>query len=343
MEKNFEDNNDDDCDLLYLSAVSVVEIFTIKNREYFKLDAENLKNKRKISEKEKEIEIIIENIKKKYNNLALIKACKNKSHSKLAFDLDHIFEDNKRMINTFNKEKALKLEIISKYKNIELEESSEEDNCLSNKKEEIKNNELNVRREQIKNMIQIKNDYHSKNNKIKVENDIITKNSNYINNDIELEKNQIKCQINLEDNQNILGEIDLFTLEQMIENSKEYSGDEEFRKNLIQLKNQIEDLTLGLENGIIQSNEKLDLISDDIKLVDINVDDINCNLKEAAIERNKFNKIKYPVLLGGIGSGLGLIVPGFGTIIGGSIGTLLGCYLSKLEKKQIDKINVSKK
>jgi len=150
-------------------------------------------------------------------------------------------------------------------------------------------------------------------------------------------------QINSDIDSNTLGEIDLYMLEQILENSKEYLGDEEFRKNLIYLKDQIKDISLGLENGIILSNEKLNSISDDIMLVDNNVSEINRNLKEAALEKNKFNKIKYPALLGGIGSTLGLLVPGFGSIIGGSIGSLLGYYLSKLEKKQIEKIDKSNK
>jgi hypothetical protein len=358
MEIIYDDHHlEDDCNLMHSSALSVIEIFTIKNREYFKLDPENIKNLRKIKRKEKEIDIIFDNIRKKYIFLEKIKACKNKSHSKLAFDLDHIFEDNKRMINSYNREKSAKSIITEKNINIDIGESSEDEfavnkstnlsrNNLKTFNENIQESNIKLAREKIKingkeDQKIISNIYKNKidnkySNKNSTERNLICENEIIINNKIEKEK-EIEQMEYIQ--ANALGEIDIFTLEEILENSKEYKGDEEFRKNLINLKNQIQELSLCLENGIVQSNEKLDLISDDIKIADINVNDTNKNLKEAAIEKNKFNKIKYPLIFGGIGSSLGIVVPGVGSIIGGSIGSVLGYYLSKLEKKQIDKIS----
>lgn len=341
MEYNMDDFHNDECELIYSSCLTVVKIFTNNNREYFKLDPEILKNKQKISEKEKDILDIIENIKEKYYYLAKIKSCKNPSHLKLAFDLDHLFEDNKRMIIHFNKEKSAKNEILKKYKNIEYENSSEEEDIEYNNDESVlkeKKKEMEIIINKFKESIDLKNKEDKNNSDL---NNNFNDNKNYyFNNDGE--KQQQMCEMEKDSSPNILGEIDIFTLEEIIENSKEYKGDEQFRNNLKHLKNQIQELTLGLESGIIQSKEKLDLIADNTNIIDENVEDVNKHLREAALEKNKFNKVKYPILLGGLGSGLGLIVPGFGTIIGGSIGSLLGVLLAKLERKQINKIEPNK-
>ena len=361
MENNNDDYSEDECNLMYSSALSVIEIFTLKNREYFKLDSENVKSIRKIKRKEKDIDKIIENIKKKYCYLAVIKECRKESHSKMAFNLDHIFDDNKRMINSYIREKSAKAKITEKYVNIELDESSEDDleiknsTHISNKEDKVFsiNNNKSNREVEEKDIIRFnkhveKNKSELKINKIDFDysNKITTFNyqdkneSNNTTNDENEKEKEIKQMEYIRANAQV--EIDIFTLEEIIENSKEYKGDQEFRNNLIQLKNQIQELSMTLENGIVQTNEKLDLISDDIKIADVNVDEINKNLKQAAIEKNKFNKVKYPLIFGGIGSSLGIVVPGVGSIIGGSIGTVLGYYLSKLEKKQIDKIDSDK-
>lgn len=361
MESNNDDFSDDECNLIYSSALSVVELFTLKNREYFKLDPDNSKNLRKIKKKENEIDMIIENIKKKYSYLEILKNCKNESHSKIAFDLDHIFEDNKRLINSYNREKISKSNITEKFIDIELSESSQDDTD--------KNKFRHISRKDVK-VLDFEKDSQKVNNNNKESNDklVLQKNDDMAKLDYNLNKTQIQCEnkgateflfrnetkTNYQTNEiekekekeqmeyiqaNALGEIDIFTLEEILENSKEYKGDEEFRKNLIHLKNQIQELSVSLENGIIQSNEKLDIISDDIKTADLNVDEVNKNLKEAAIERNKVNKFKYPLIFGTIGSTLGIVVPGIGNIIGGSVGSALGYYLSKVEKKQIDKLD----
>jgi len=49
MELNCEEYNEDECELKYFSAISVIEVFTIKNREYFKLDPEDCRNKTNIT------------------------------------------------------------------------------------------------------------------------------------------------------------------------------------------------------------------------------------------------------------------------------------------------------
>jgi len=359
MENNNDDYAEDECNLMYSSVLSVIEIFTLKNREYFKLDAGNVKNLRKIKNKEKEIEIIIDNIKKKYSYLAIIKECKSEYHSKLAFDLDHIFDDNKRMMNSFNREKSAKSKITEKYENNkEIEHESSEDDHIENKNlrhistKDLRNFNINNNQSNKENVEKEKISLNKNDDKNKSISTKISKN-----NEIPFDKSyefifieENKANLNKKEKEkeieqmeffqaNALGEIDIIALEEIIENSIEYKGDEEFRKGLIHLKNQIQSLSVALENGIVQTNEKLDLISDDIKIADVNVDEINNNLLEAAIEKNKYNKVKYPLILGGIGSSLGIIVPGLGSIIGGSIGSVLGYYLSKLEKKQIDKIN----
>lgn len=367
MENYIDDNLDDDCNLLYSSALSVIELFTLKNREYFKLDTDNIKNVRKIKRKEQEIDLIINNIKKKYSFLENIKKCKNKTHSELAFELDHIFEDNKRMINSYTREKTFKTKIIEKFDEIEIqaysEDESKENKLRHLSSKDVKDFELNKLYNNRKSSNEINNPFDDieynkgdknnqkieynikKNNSIKKDLDDYLNNPNLdsVNNNELIDNNKIPNEKESEQMKyiqaNALGEIDLFALEEMLENSKEYKGDEEFRKNLINLKNQIQELSLGLETEITQTNEKLDMISDDIKIAEINVDDINKNLKEAAIEKNKFNKAKYPLIFGGIGSTLGIIVPGVGSIIGGSIGSVLGYYLSRLEKKQIEKIS----
>jgi len=351
MESDFDDQYEDECYSIYQSTLLIIELFTQKNREYFKLDPKRSKDIKKIQNKENEINLIIQAILKKYPHVQSLKHCQIELHFKtLFFELEHILDDNKRMINAFNREKLAKAEMIQEIqnKNMSLEFSSEDEKTEYTKKlpvscKDLKNKNESKKDKPIESSIKDKNQEKTKFDE-KSEKDQNLKTFTNINQNLddEVEKKQIECNEDLQILKLMDKDIDAIDLDYILENQLEYQGDEEFRKELVKFKNQIQDLASNLEGEIHQSDAQLDSIAHDMEIVNLNVDEINHDLKEAAIEKNKVNKFKYPLIFGGIGTGIGSIVPGVGNIIGGSIGSAIGMYLTRLEKKQIDKICIEK-
>jgi hypothetical protein len=299
FELNIENENDD-CEILFQIFKSNTEIFIKNIRKYTKLDINTENDKHIFLENEKDLELIIENLNRKNSLCNKIKFCKLKEHQKLAFEIDHMTEDNKRKINSFYKQKKDNQEFLKdlKYENKpNLINSEENENEYKYEFEKNKNNEQNEKESLI--------------------------NKDYLNG-------------NLED-------IDIFKLEEIIDkHSKEYIGDKIFQKNLIKFKNQIQELQNNLNYEIENSGQKIDMITNDVNEVSVNVDIANEDLRKAALEKNKVSHIKYAAIFGGVGTTIGTVVPGIGNLIGGSIGTLLGIGIAKLEKRQIKKIEAEK-
>jgi len=304
FEKEKENKNknedDDDCEILFEIIKSTLQIFIQSSRQYYKLDPRNENSKEIFKEKEHQLELIIENLQKKYSYFTKIKNCKIQEHQKLAFEIDHMIEDNKRKINSFYKQKN--------------------ENFLI-----LKNRKFEEKEIEIENLI----------NSEEKENNFDDTNHN--------EVNQQQILLNKDLINGNLEEIDIFTLEEIIDkNSKEYKGDKIFQRNLVKFKHQIQELQNHLNFEVEKSGQQIDNITNDISVVSSNVDVVNEDLRKAALDKNKVSNIKYPVILGGVGTTLGTVVPGIGNIIGGSLGTLLGIGLAKLEKRQIKKIEWEK-
>ena len=100
----FQNDKCDECEILFEIFKSNIQMFLNKNREYFKLDY-NSDSETFFETKEKEIELIYENIKRKYDYLEKIKNCEEVEHQKIAFEIEHMIEDNKRKIISFEKQK----------------------------------------------------------------------------------------------------------------------------------------------------------------------------------------------------------------------------------------------
>lgn len=344
-----------DCEILFETFHSLMEIFIFNNRQYYKIDSHDKRNLKKIAKKEKELQLIIENLQQKCSYLPIMKQCKDTNHDKLSFKLDHLIQDSKRMINNFLKRKNENIAIINGqlFFNPECDEESifstdsEEGNSHKKSKStlsDIQVNHASQSQHNEKNKIYIIKENNNNNNDNKKNNN--NKPNNSIDNTTSHYDDGLKQQEALHDKYNNRGsaeEIDVFTLEEIIENNfKEYEGEKEFRKNLINLNKEVQKYTQILAEEIVKSNEQLDSIADNVKEIDVNVEKANDDLRDAALSRTKFNSVKYPFLLGGIGSSLGLVIPGVGTIIGSSLGALIGMFISKIEKKQIEKIEPSK-
>ena len=322
---------EDDCDNLLISFKYLYEIFTTNIRKYFKMDPQDIRNKNIILEKENELDLIIENLQKKYNYLEKIKYCKLHNHENYIFQLDNLIINNKRMITSYLKQKSENFKIISNLpENIQLDFTEEENFLINNEESKSSIKEKNV------------NENNNKGEKIKSENNFDNKNNNKL-----IENNfpnfPVSEEKTLSEKINDTGEIDFFTLEEILEkNCKEYKGDIEFKNNIIKVKNQIQDLTMGLESEIYKSNEQIESIGKEIEKVELNVDETNESLRKGAIHSNETNKLKLPFIIGGIGTTIGFVVPGIGNLIGGSLGALVGVLIAKLERKQIQKIEPNK-
>jgi hypothetical protein len=122
----------------------------------------------------------------------------------------------------------------------------------------------------------------------------------------------------------------------------EYNGDEVQFQQLLDVKDKIKNLNKQLHLEIEKGGELIQDINVDVNQSSKNIERANEELRQAALYRNKKNKLKLPLILGGILGVVGSVVPGIGNAIGIALGSGIGYAIAKAEQKAIQRIEPGK-
>lgn len=299
----------DECEMQYEIIQSMNEIFLNHLREFMRDNSYN-------RECEKNVELLIDRLNKKYleiNSNKNLQNCLNKEHMKLFNEMNLIKTSLDRSCRMYDNNKKDKEQLKSKE---------------NQTKSEVFNNNS-----ELKNKLEIIDNFYTKEEFQPQEHKDY--NENFYNENQEISSDLMNLELN---------EGNLYFLQELIENNTKEHQNELSEIDLMHL-NEVKLKIKQLIEMVRIENEKstytLSHIEENVDGVLKDMHKANQELKQAALYKNKVNNYKYPLIMGSLLTLVGTCVPGIGNIIGATIGSGLGIAMAKLEKKAINKIDPS--
>lgn len=295
---------DEDCEMNFMALNLTMEIFHNSYKEYIIFDGDTTYWIKDLEIMQENLDKLIDNLNRKFKESK--KSAELLQNTKLLNDIKTLNNSFERCLNRINQQKLLndkKIEIIKK------EELTTDKNNLGNI--DLKNNQVIVNNNNKKNSIS----------------DIET---NYSEDQNASPMLQLEIQ---EDYMNRIYDED-FKIRIYNDNFKV--------KELKDISSKLYKMQDNIKQDLILSSHAIHELSSNVEETNNNIEKTNEELRQAALYKNKANKIKLPLYYGTAFCAVGTIIPVVGNIVGAAIGSSIGAAIAKVEEIAIKKIEPEK-